>query len=422
LRQGGEGSQTLKIQQSVPGDSEDAPPRRSRWTLRLGLVLIATLSTASVLLATEGAARLFGGFDDNVKRLDAAYRYDAVLGWAPTPGFSGDIEDIDRAFDARGVLRVDSTDLSTDTAPIYVLGASSTLGYRVPSESTYSELLERQIPGARTVNLAMPGYSSLQGALVLRKFAAVVPPAAVIAEFGIHDRVRGENYEIDSPEVFRRRHGGWAGSLQRRLMELHAYRAFRIGLIDIGLLPKPASCMYFEYLRPRVDLDQFRLNLRTIASTAQKSGAATIFVYLGASPESDATIQNATRLLNARDFKGAIRFLEPFVLTEDPRWSMHLLARRLLKAAYRGAGRSTTAIECVPMDDSGPLVPDTAYVRVMQEVAEETDAAFLDYSALPDRSSRDFLDDNHLSVEGHRHASYELAPMVAEALRRFVMK
>jgi hypothetical protein len=105
------------------------------------------------------------------------------MGWEKRPGFKGKSDDnVDREFDAQGFLEVDSKKAAA-RAPNTVLfiGDSNTFGYEVPTAASFAEVTERLLPGVKTMNLGIIGYTSYQGRKTLEKYLSEIRPAAVVA-------------------------------------------------------------------------------------------------------------------------------------------------------------------------------------------------------------------------------------------------
>ena len=71
---------------------------------------------------------------------------------------------------------------------ILFLGDSNTFGIRVPLEKTFALQLETLLPGTRSLNLGVPGYSSLQGKQLLARHLAALDPEVVVIAFHYNDR------------------------------------------------------------------------------------------------------------------------------------------------------------------------------------------------------------------------------------------
>ena len=114
------------------------------------------------------------------------FQPDPESGYTLRPGFRGREIAPGHEFDVAAVI--DSRGLrdhphSPQTAPpvpcVLTVGDSMTFGEGVPAEGSYSAWLERTA-GARVYNAGVPGYSSGQMLVRLRRFLPALRPAAVV--------------------------------------------------------------------------------------------------------------------------------------------------------------------------------------------------------------------------------------------------
>src|SRR5690349_2748971 len=147
-------------------ESPGISPRRGH----LRRALLGFLFALVLVAALEGGARLLR--PSRVESPAGAESSDwmepsAELGWRNKPGFRGTVYLGERAFDEQGLFTVDTPAATAEGRRgkrlILLLGDSRTFGNGVPVEATYGEILDRQLPGAEVINLAVPGYSSFQG-------------------------------------------------------------------------------------------------------------------------------------------------------------------------------------------------------------------------------------------------------------------
>jgi len=165
------------------------------------------LSAASILftlLIAEGALRLLGiGAAGRGSPWFAGgnhprflFQPDAESGYTLRPGFRGreiapgNEFDVPAVVDARG-LRDHPHDPRIAPAPcVLTVGDSMTFGEGVPADRTYSAWLERTA-GVRVYNAGVPGFSSRQMLVRLRRFLPALRPAAVVVTLSpLWDRQR----------------------------------------------------------------------------------------------------------------------------------------------------------------------------------------------------------------------------------------
>jgi lysophospholipase L1-like esterase len=165
---------------------------------------------------------------------------------------------------------------------ILFLGDSTTFGWGVERAERFSDLLEDWLNAASTglryevINLALPGYSSYHGRVVLERYGLAYAPDMVIVSFGANDsRV--------VPRVVKRmiQHPNWK---ERAAAVLSGLKTVR--LLEKVLVARRNPMERFRKLReaegsePFVTLDEFRANLTAIAETGRRNGFETILLPL----------------------------------------------------------------------------------------------------------------------------------------------
>ena len=104
---------------------------------------------------------------------------------------------------------------------VVVLGDSMTFGPGVTDERIYTTLLERQLPGARIINLAVEGYNVLQYKAVLDEVGlALQPDLVVVALFPVND------FEMDTYDTNVRVAEGQVVPGEPWHRSLYVYRAY----------------------------------------------------------------------------------------------------------------------------------------------------------------------------------------------------
>jgi lysophospholipase L1-like esterase len=156
-----------------------------RSAVRAGLIQFA------IVLATLGAAEAILRLADlrflrESTQIGQAtvYRYDAELGWSPTPNsvspFVGS-----RAITVRhnslGLRDIEPEPTSKQT--ILILGDSFVWGYDVEAEERFTDLLRRDLPGYRIVNAGVSGYGTDQEYLLLQRLWQKIEPNIVVLMF-----------------------------------------------------------------------------------------------------------------------------------------------------------------------------------------------------------------------------------------------
>ena len=176
----------------------DAPVRR-RDPVLLKVALVA-FGILAALVTVEVAARIQSGdwtgsfLERSVPLVPTGYpmSYDALLGWIPRPGYSGDNNHWHRqvTISADG-LRANGSESPHGQRPILAVGDSFTFGDEVADGETWPAQLEH-ILWRPVLNAGVSGYGLDQAVLRARKLAATVQPEWVIVSFIPEDITRCE--------------------------------------------------------------------------------------------------------------------------------------------------------------------------------------------------------------------------------------
>lgn len=164
-------------------------------------------------------------------------------------------------------------------------GDSNAMGYGVSDEATYATgvaaLLPRLLPeGSKrveTINLGVDGYSSHQVRLLLEEYVPKLQPDLVCVQVGFNDHCIADM--PDSSRVFRR--PAALGAAEKS----HAYRWLRRRILAVRDHPAPLS----EPV-PRVGIEAFERNLRSIVETCRRSGARPLLVATAPRPDAPLVI------------------------------------------------------------------------------------------------------------------------------------
>ncbi|MBT3317705.1 SGNH/GDSL hydrolase family protein [bacterium] len=216
-------------------------------------IILSIISISIGLLLTEGFLRVTGygeidpqmRFDMNTKAAlqKGQFVSDKELFWK-LPG--GNISQFDRAINA---VHPDRQVPYSDKKKVLVLGDScSRLSIKT---LPYSAMLQEKMPDAVVYNASVPGYSSHQGLLWLKKQLLQLKPDIVVVYFGWND------------------HWRTTGTTDKQYSDSMSKSGPRL----LSLFDKK------EKISPlRVPVEQYRNNLYAIASAVENAGANTLFV------------------------------------------------------------------------------------------------------------------------------------------------
>ncbi|HVQ35371.1 MAG TPA: GDSL-type esterase/lipase family protein, partial [Candidatus Bathyarchaeia archaeon] len=357
---------------------------------------------------------------DDVRRGRAAgpdgFVFDAEAGWRARPGYAGELYGATRVFDAQGFLTVDGDDLAARAGKIVLLGDSRTFGNGVAAEATFAEQLEEAIPGASTVNLGLPGYTSYQGLRTLETRGLPLDPAVVVLAFDFNDRryvLRAS--DVDGPEHFR----DLAARAERRRWARLADRSTLVRLTRrLVSGPDPdAGSVDADDLRPRVGVASYRANLERMLELCRARRIRAVVMTFGDHPDARAPLDEGRRALARGDVPAALAPLRRAVGLVNP---LSEAARRLLRETYAASGEASLASALsrveVPfrsLHGGDPIEPDATYREAAEDVAKRAGVTVLDVGALLAAHPETYADVCHFDEQGHRLIADALASILA---------
>ncbi|MBI5407861.1 MAG: hypothetical protein HZA14_00685 [Nitrospirae bacterium] len=309
---------------------------------------------------------------------------------------------------------------------IITLGDSCTLGVGIEDDETYSAALqrilnERKQPSGRyeVINAGVAGYSSLQGLRFFKTDVVKYKPDIITVQFGFNDYLyTGGPSDKDVPES-----SNAAIFLDDIMGESHLYRFIK-NRLDLLTSKKPTYPP-----NRRVDLPDFKKNIKELISAARESGIKVILLNLPVRPDvplvvnpvpkpggSDgkgvewlrpAIIEGKNYFVES-DFDGPASVLEKAV-EKYPRWA---LAHYFLAKKYDASGENEKAQaefrKAKETDVDRKVIAE--YSAAVKEVAGEMNAPMIDlvgvFEAMRDKSL--FLDERHTNAAAHAIIAEEI--------------
>lgn len=393
-------------------------------TGRLRRVLLGFLFALFLVAALEGGARLLRPPQATTQAEMEWMEPSAELGWRNKPGFRGTVYLRERSFDENGLFTVDTAAATAEGRRgqrlILLLGDSRTFGNGVPVEETYGEILDRRLPGAEVINLAVPGHTSFQGRTALEIHASRFRPDVVVFAYGLNDR----RYvlhpdDVDSERHFRRL------ALRSRLNRL----AGSLALVDLlknrGVVePEEAAeerPLDLATVLPRVPPQEFRRNLEAVARDCAERGIFLIFLLLNDNPVESWDLARGVRRLREGQHATAERRLRAAVALNN-RFSD--AARLYLADLYERTGRAreAAAVRISPrtfrsVTGGYPVVLDREYRELTRQVAARHAVPVVDAGSAIDRHPEWYYDFCHFGGEGHHTVARLLAAELARVGR-----
>jgi lysophospholipase L1-like esterase len=383
-------------------------------------IVYQILIVIALVLGLEATLRVVHTFKLDAAKEPAWYRYDAVLGWARRPNYSGDDDcNAKRTFDAVGLVAAESEKLANTEGSkrprVIFLGDSNTYGACEQTSEAFPSVAARLVPGVDVINLGMNGYSSFQGFKALLKYGPLVRPDLIFISFNMNDRRFVTSPDLaDSDAHFRRiaradrfqrladaSYFVWAAAQAGKWI---SGRSFGVSEM-IG--DTEASKVRLDKVVPRVPLAAYRDNLSKMVQWAKEHNAAVAFILLGDNPYQTLSLREGLKRLAERDVAGGVAALEEARDDMEDVWFASL-ARLQLSKLYAEAGRQQDAEAVLSMPKAitslvggYPVALESDYHDAMRSVAGEHGIAVVDAAAELNKTPEVFWDFCHFNEKGH---------------------
>jgi lysophospholipase L1-like esterase len=214
----------------------------------------------------------------------AGYDVDPDRYWKLKPGFAGQVSENHEwevRTNAHGMRGPETTkEKPPGTVRVIVMGDSSAFGWGVAEPETFSRRLESRLrehaPGKKyeVLNAGVPGYSSYQGLLYLRRDLVHFQPDVVLTYFGLND-LTGAMYYMDKEQR--------GFHTLPRPSALSFIRNLRLWHLMVDLVEKTRRRDRFTAYFTSRDLlrvtpEDYRANLRAMRAVADERGFRVFFI------------------------------------------------------------------------------------------------------------------------------------------------
>jgi len=307
-----------------------------------------------------------------------------------------------------------------NTIRIMNMGDSCTLGVGVSEEETYTvqleDILNKNFKYSRRyefINAGVAGYSSLQGLRYLESELIKYEPDIITIQYGFNDYI----YTIGPSDKEIPQKHPLSIYIEEFVNKSHFYRFLNRRLSSLAApIPYPPN--------RRVNISDFKKNLREIITIAKESGAKVLVLNLPLRPEiplvvnpipmprdgvngqfvewlRPAIIGQGSYYANT-NFEGPTSELEEAV-RKYPQWAM---AHYLLAKRYESTGQKEKAEEefakAKEMDIDRRIVGE--YNKIIEEVTMEMKTPLIDIAIAfeAQKGKNLFLDERHPNSIGHR--------------------
>jgi lysophospholipase L1-like esterase len=315
----------------------------------------------------------------------------------------------------------------TNTFRIITIGDSCTMGVGIADDETYASVLEsilnknnRFSRNYEVINAGVAGYSSLQGLRYLKAELIKYKPDVITIQLGFNDYL----YTIGPTDKDIVESNHVAIYLDDALSKSSFYRFLKKRMESLS-----SPVTKFPPNR-RVDILDFKKNIKEMISIANKSGATILILNLPVRTDIPLSV-NAIPILREGKDGIAIEWLRPALIGDKnyyvqtdfdgptsvlekavekyPQWS---LAHYYLARKYESAGEKVKAEaefkKAKETDIDRKVISE--YNTAIREITEETKTPMVDLVSLfESRKGKDlFLDERHTSALAHAIIAEEI--------------
>jgi len=404
-------------------------------------ILFSLTATAMVFAVAEGILRLasLAGFLDlpppvTVRDVwaEAGWKVDRDLNWALLPNYTS----------TRGgaVCRTNSHGLrdqeiplekSPGTRRILVLGDSTVLGFAIPFEDTFCEVLEKMLNESSdsvrydVINAGVPGYSIYNCFVYLKRDGILFDPDVVVLETNFNDRRYILSREYEDGEKFYRKFY-YRLRLREFLSHSYIYRAARKLIVDVlgltggDLLTSGEfdySMINLEELHFRIEPGRYRGILGEMIRFLGERGIPLVLIPLRDPPSYVGDYYRACSIAESGGWAESVEILQE--MYKIPFYRI-IVARKINEILER-AGRPGQKIRSIPIplewmstDGNIPVYLCDPYVDAMKEAAATDGVFYLEFDPISEGGGEIYLDYIHLNRRGHRLLAGKLYELLTE--------
>lgn len=398
-------------------------------------ILLGVVAVVGVFILLEGMARILTTVYNDVLSHSAQssqwLRYSAQFGWEKRPNFSGLMPNeartlapakYRREFDAEGFLSIDTEQVKdTRRKKILAIGDSNTFGWGVPTEMTFTEVLDDLLSDIDVINLGVTGYSSFQGYKVLEAHFDRFKPSLVVASFNFNDR-RFVVSEADEDSDAKFAHDMVLRQMSVFQENLYLYRVMEFVASKIGGKregAQGAGSWDVRQLHARVSPDRYKENLARIARFCKERGVPLVFIVLQDNPAQTAQLRAGIAALRQGNDEWAERDLK--IAARSNGWFTSL-GKKYLVELYERQGKMEVA-DVVARDGAGtisngdkPIFLDVEYNEIMRSVGTQYGVSLVEAGAMLRDDPSLFVDYCHFDERGHRMIALSLKEAVDRLL------
>lgn len=311
------------------------------------------------------------------------------------------------------------------TFRILVIGDSTVLGFAVPFEKTFSEVLERMLNEESdairfdVINAGVPGYSIYNCFVYLKRDGIRFDPDVIVLETNFNDRRYVPSVEYQDGEEFY--HGFYHRLRAKEILNVsYLYRGLRRILVDVFDLSRKDILVTDEFdyknidmenLHCRIEPERYREMLRDLIDYSHERGIPVIFISLADPPSYADEFRRVCSLVDAGNLKEAYAVFTRMEKLPFYRIVVTKKVNEILEAHGRHHKITKTIpvqVEWLGTDGNVPVYLSDPYVAIMEEAARERGVLVVGLDSLTIRREQLYVDYIHLNEKGHRLLAEEL--------------
>jgi len=280
-------------------------------------------------------------------------------------------------------------------------------GYDKASRHTFVKMLDTLLPDTQIINLAFPGYSSLQGLKLLQLLGYWLSPDIIVIAFNFNDR----RYVLNETQQDKHKNMYWtiAWWLIRRLFPLPYLRKLKKKLFKN---PKE-KIIDLDEVYLRVTPLEYKKNLIKLASLSRHLGAKPLFLILNDNPSHTGFLNQSQKTIPYDNLENIKLILEQAIKNNTENW-FNYLARIQLAKIYRETNKSKIQDTLLNVKHFNsiyggyPIRMDVEYNYLMFEAAKETHTTLVRIGPHLNQFNDSYSDFCHLTHSGHQRAAHLL--------------
>ena len=359
-------------------------------------LILGLVNTVLLLAVAEVGLRIYDRNHDIFPPDKPGWiKFSPTLQFEIQPGYEGIIYNSRCSINSLGIRDREITDDKGDTIRIICMGNSTTFGNTLDRNETYPVQLEKflrqkSVRNLQVINAGIPGYSTLQGLILLEEKIWELQPDLIVISYGFNDRraIPDESWQ-DSREFFKK------DALKQERLEFFR-KSFLFRWI-IHLTGYDEHIPEIEGYLPRVTPENYKSNLEQIIRAIEDIGVPVIMLGIPDRPDLLSFYHKAEDLLEKGHFFEARDIIDK-TKTIYGRIARYRFNRKLIALNLADVVPLTEQTDLMAFHGGKPVFTAEEYNGFMRETADRLGIEYIDLSNSLEPS--DYVDYIHLNKYG----------------------